>query len=553
MKLGQLAFRKSAQSGQPPIGGAGLMWDPMGMLQRAQHQRLQHGQRASDFAYGPPEAPGFVTGQQAVVGGAQGLLGPLGAMATGFLMPYIQAAAGKAGVDLQEPYQIAYGANPEDAREIARVTGQVMQRQFETTGATVQDVVSAADRQIQEHFGVDLPLEKIRQFPAGAVGNFVQQLSMFFPEIQTILSASDPRFISDLSPMVKATYAANNGEFDPNVFRNIIQDFQQTYNKGNFRGVPAQIAMHAVQYAKERGGPGAGMREAVNAAQSANAFVQSGLAPSFGEALTLINEVDPSGGLKNPTRAIRYASQLNEMAKRGFVDRKHIYEAARVAKQQGLPIRAAMTAVAGGGRARTMVRGPRGSEIAETAASTMARMGESDTMKLLAAAHQQSPKARGLIERALETGDNRLLDRVIQQAQQSPRLMASKNQVDASYLINRMDPNMLRGQVMSDVRRFAAQTGSRDLQRIIARPEELQRRLRTRDFTGLDPQAVRYLSEGGPTGGRLGAAAMTFAEPFSVTTDFDRYYKPPKRLGRPFPEMAPSGPPVTQRFEPTKR
>jgi len=553
MRLGKFAFGKSAQYQGAPVGGAGMMWNPMGMLQQAHQQRLQHGQRSSDFAYGPPAAPGFVTGQQAAVGGAQAVAGSIGALIMGVAMPYIQSVAGEAGVDLHQPYQIAYGANPADAREIARVTGQVMQRQFETTGASVQGLISTLDEQVEKNFGIELPLEEIRHLPAGAVGNFVQQLSMFVPEIQTVLSTMDPRYISDLSPMVKATYVANNGEFDPNVFRNVVQDFQQSYNKGQFRGVPAQIAMHAVQYAKERGGPGAGMREAVNAAQSANAFVQAGLAPSFGEALTLVNEVDPTGGLINPTRAIRYASQLNEMAKRGFVDRKHIFEAARVARQQGLPIRAAMTAVAGGGRARTMVRGPRGSELAETAASTMARMGESDTMRLLAAAHQQSPRARGLIERALETGDNRLLDRVIQKAQQSPRLMASKTHVDPSYLINRMDPNMMRGQVMSDVRRFAAQTGSRDLQRLVNRPEELQRRLRTHDFTGLDPQAVRYLSEGGPTGGRLGAAAMTFADPFGTESDLSRYHKPPKRLGLPFPEMKPSGPPVTQRFDPVER
>lgn len=540
MRLGKLALRKLAQL--PDLQG-GMMSD------------IRQGQYPSQVSTGPSaqQLQGMTTGAGLVQGGLQSALGDVGGLAGMFLQPYLPALSKYIGVDLTKPLQYAYGGDPDAFVEQQRAVESAMQAQMQNQGETASKVLGGALEFMKDKWGVNTaPVKQIlSNMPPAQVGMFMQSLSGAFPQINTLMSRLDPGFISDFSPIVKATRLRNNNKFDPKVFNQTLGDFQRSFQRGEFEGVPAQVAMNAMTYAIENYGGSATPEMAANVAQAADAYVRSGLAPSFGEAITLVEAIDPQGKTAiDPSKAIGYANYLDNLAEQGFVNKEHIYQAAQYARQKGISPITAMTGVAQGGRVKRQLGGG-GDAYADAAADTMARAGQSDNIKLLAAMHQAGSRGqRNAIENAMKSGDARKMFQLVQRARYNPELMQKRHYVDTGSFLNEMgtrNPRLLQGFATQEMQDIAKRTGNRQLQGLLADPTELRKRLRTKDFSGLNTGTLKAISAEGPYQGRLAATALSSSPaalkgkrliaPKTPVTP-----KTPERFGLQHPTSAPAAP-----------
>lgn len=570
MKLGALAV-KTAQAAKAIPNLQGAASAPQGLLGRmaaaAQRTHGLHGRRDSRYALGPTQSQqgGFVTGQQGVMEAILSTLGPFGLIAYQYLQPQINSFAQQTlGLDLSEPYQIGYGGSLPAAREQLRVTQELMSQQAANRGQIVKqfaDIAAEKAFEFLNQVGLNVP-EDFKENTKGwlknlspqQAGMFVQQLGMVIPEVNTVMSRVDPSFISDFSPLVHATRLRSGGRFNEEVFRDTLERFNMAYQSGQFPGVPAQVAMNAMDYAIEAMGDQANTAHAANIAKVANDLVQRGLAPSFGAAMALAGSIDQTGGALEPNKVRRYAAYLDQLATRGGIDKNHIYEAARYAQQKGTSIGAAMSAVGAGGRIRADIRGQAGEQLGDVAAATMAGLGSSDNMKLLAAVYETDPKGRRLIAEAIKEGDAKTLAGIAQRARFSSKFMSLRNSADSNELANMMainNPRMLEAMAVFNAQQSAR--GNRELHQLLSNRKELVQRLRERDFTGLNPLTVRALKA---RGGSLPAAALLQDKELRRSLRRgERLRQPamedpevPKRLGFGYPTDAPPDRETRQRF-----
>jgi hypothetical protein len=530
---------KVAEEQQLPPGMAGQM--PRGLIQRALEAHtaeMQEG-RFPTFAQPGPHAGaarGLVTANQGLMEALMSFLGPMGAAAGMLGMPYIQQIANKYGIDMNQPFQYGYGGNPQAFAEQQAVSRMLMQYQMQGSGQAASRIMEATSDVLRTYLGDKATgvTDWIASLDPGQLGMFMQQLSIFFPQIQSIMSRVDPSFISDFSPLVKSMYRETGGKFDPAVLKRNVDEFNAAYKSGAFGAVPAQIAVHSMDFAKENLGPRAATVNAANYARAADAFVKHGLANSFGEAMAMVEASAPGEAAFNPERAIAYASYLDGLARQGMVDRKMIQGAAQYAQQNNTSMGAAVNAVLMASRVRSRVGGREGQRYADMAAQAISGAAKSTSMKLLAAAYEGDKKARTYIDRAIEQGDTAALNKLSRKLRNNPRAISRAQFADSDAFVNRLSmgaPGILDSFVRGEVQRAAS--GNKQLQSLLANKAELARRMKTRDFSGLSDKTVEALSRGG---GRLGAVALS-------TGGLPEYYKPTTakdlastRLGMQFPK-----------------
>jgi hypothetical protein len=550
--LGQLAVFKLAQQelAQQELPQLPQQQSsPLGLGNLFQH--IQEGHQTS-FAgagsplsrnYGPPPkaSGGFMTGQQAVLGGMQAVGGDLGAIAGMFGMPFITSFASKMGIDLNKPFQYGYGGNSELFRETQEINAAVNGHRLSNNSATLKKISAALIDVVRKSMGEGPNTDKVAEFIEGLnpanLGMFIQSATMVFPELQTILYTVDPGFISDFSPLVKSTYIDGDGKFNVDVFNNKVNEFNKVYSSGAFEDIPAQIAMHAVHHSKEELGKGATIKDAVNYAKAANSLVKNQLAPDFGSAMGIVSAIDSSGATaKNPNKVIAYSNYLNDMVRKGGLDPRFIGQAAQVAKENGISIGVALNAVTMGSRARKSVGGASGSVQADIATNAITGLANTTEMKLLAAAYQGDARARKVIDKAIDTGDRNTLNSIMRSLQRNPRAMVEAQRVDASGLATEIayrNPAVMDSFVAGQLDQVVGR--NQELASLVRNKSELARRIKSQDYTGLSSSTRQALRS---YGGRLGAVALSLPD----RKDMRRLSPPskpldvmPTRLGLSYP------------------
>lgn len=534
---------KFAQMGQEPQG----LYD---RLENATVDEMQGGRFPSFNTYGPHggAGKGLVSANQAVVEGLTSALGPIGGLVGMVGMPYIQQFANKLGIDMNQPLEYGYGGDPEAFAEQQAISASLMREQMLSGGRSSQKIISALSRVLKDTFGDKAA--GITDFLSGLdpshLGMFLQTLSSFVPQIPVIMSRIDPGFMMDFKPITDVMYMKTGGKFDPAVLEQTITGFREAYNNGYFGKIPAQLAANSLAFATENLGPHVSYTNAANYAKAASTLVSRGLAPSFGEALVMADAMAPgSQAAFSPGIVEGYANYLDAMARRGMVDRRMISEAAKYATKNGLSMGAAMNAVIMGANVRQKMRGAEGKTYADLAANAVAEAGQSTHMKILAAAYEGDKKARQYIDRALASGDVGALNKLSRRLSNDPRVIERAQFTDANFLVDRMatqSPKLLDSFVQGEVRRAAGQ--NKELAALLASPDKLAARLKTRDFSGLSTDTVRALKA---NGGRLGAVALSTGAPLPS------YYKPvgaprleSRRIGLPYPELQPIPKPEIQ-------
>lgn len=542
-KLGRQRV-KSAQTQRPPPG-------LLGQLGQARQSNLQSGRFSSPYVTGPSpgQQQGFTTPSQMIAGGAHSLLGQAGGAITGLGMLGAQAA----GIDIpQTLYQTSYGGNVGEMRDQMAANEAMMGAQVSSRGKSAQRLINAVVDKMGDK-GVDLGF--LKDIPAQQAGMFLQGLAPVLPELEGIIAALDPSYVTDFSPLIKMTRLTNEGRFDQKTFNQVRQQFDQAYQQGAFGNVPKQIAMHSIAKAAERGAGGENLiPHARNISRAANSFVQAGLAPNFGAAMGLATSMSPNVET-DPTKAITFASRLDNLARKGAISREMISNAAQVAAKQGLNPAAAMLAVAKSGRLRGQL-GSAADEYAGAAVNALSQFQRSPRAAVLSAAYATDEKARNTIDRAIASGDVSRLNSLYEKLGRNPRLLrtASQNPDLISHFTGRMmmaNPRVYEGLAQSSIMEEAGK--SRALRRVLGRRsgrDEIIRRLRTKDFTGEAGRAILETGKGNIAsllmmdpmrGGRVDATKATsdFLEPEAG-----------ERLGLGFPERTPAPEPLN-RFAPT--
>jgi len=369
---------------------------------------------------------------------------------------------------------------------------------------------------------------------ADAVGSVLQYIIPSFPELGTILSRIDPSFISDFSPLVQATYQANGGEFDETIFNRMHSQFQKTYASGAFGNVPAQVAMHATAFASQQGVPEGQLSSAsTNLAQAADSIVNAGLAPDFGAALQLAHSLGGREVVLDPNRVQQRVAQLDNLARRNGISRDQMVAAGQLAAKEGLDPGSVMESVAMGARVSQSL----GAQGAAAATDALASFQQQHRPRVLEAARRTNAQFRAQIDRALAAGNEQALDAVYRAARSNPAVveMAQDPSLGAAFVGHAGQKGMGVNQLIRGEMRDAVR-GNAEAQKLMANPQELTRRARTNDWTGLTPETQRLFTSKGNTFAATALAVNPSQAERGRRPGMVAKPEPVTRLGLPYPK-----------------
>ena len=546
MRLGQLArLTKTAQEGAPQQGAPASL---VGMFEQLNHQRMQGGE------YGSQLTPGFAgrqapqsTGGQLGVQMLQSLFGEMGAGLGGLALPILAPLVKQQfGIDLMAPIQTGYGGDPGASREAFAATQAMMAAQLSSRRDLVVHLSQELGERL-ESMGIlsqlgmtkDSIADMVEGMDPQTFGSMFQQVAAALPEVTTVLTQLDPSFIADFTPFATQAMLQNGGKFDNRLFQRDVQDFKQAFAAGQFGRVPAQLAAHSVAFAAETFGPQATIAHAANAAQVADQFVRAGLAGTFGGAMALAKQVDPTGRfITDPQQITNYVQYLSTMSQKGMVNPQQIAQGAELAAKEGISPAMAMSIIARSGNLRTELGSAVADKFTSDAAKAYAGLQQTGQVDALARAYQNDRHARQSIDRAMQQGDMGRLTRLANQAARNPRLQGMK--ADTSSFMNRLsvtNPNLLEGmmaqQIEGGMRSLPASVRSR-LSRVLADKQRLGEAVATSDYTGIRDPRVRQLLQNRPD---LVAAALSVDQ--SALRRGSRF-RAARRVGR--PDMQPVQP-----------
>lgn len=578
-RLGQLA--KQAQD--PYMNPMGQTYGSIvSGVQQGQQQNVRHAQlpQAPRYGFGDQSrGQGFLTGQ-GIAGSAlndifgQGL-GPILGMVG---MPWLTKHLESAGIDMQQPLQTGYGGSPEVAREQAAIGQQLMMEQLKNQPGVLAEVsrtVGAKAGELAQQMGLGEEGAGAIKAMGDQLGRLVESnpitaamvmmpLAQQFPALHQLFIASDPEFVTDFSPLVRAAYARSGGDGQKAaaLIPELSQNFFEQYRSGRFGDVPSQVAMAGMAHTMEELGPNATWDQIGNVAQAAHAFTMSGLAPTFGSALSMMDVSDPNGVARDPSQAINVAAFADQAARSGQVSREQLGAAAQMAQQQGINPMRAISYVMAGGQARGAVGGAAGNRMGGAATDTMSNLGNSTAVRTLAAIHEMGGKGREAVERAIASGDMGSVNKLVQKARRMPQVMRRINNVNSEQFLDiaaGANPASMQMLAYNDLQqglkqRFGGGRVSPAMKRVMSSPDELARRVRENDWSGLSAREAKTF-RGGSFGDRITGTMLTgdwqsrkpHQTPRAPTPE------PVSRLGRNFPTKpeAAAAPVTTKPFKPT--
>lgn len=523
--LGRLALvQKRAGAAPAPAG----FFDQLGQLQQQQIA----GARAPGQGQLPVGDPGGVmTGQQVAVGGLQSMFGSAGALAGAAAVPILGPKLQQYGIDLMKPWRVGYGSD-EAANEHLQISGAMMGPQLQAMGASAKAIL----RKVSEYVPF-ISHEWVDGLPEQGAGQFLAVLAPVVPEIQTVMRAIDPNFMADFSPVVRATYAMNDGRFDQQLFQQTLDNFNRAYASGAFsnrytgKHIPKDVAVNALSVAAERGLRGQALiRGAANLATGADALIEKGLAPNFGAAMALaeqlgetpvslperrrptlkptrrsdafgrapslkFGQVKQADVLSDPAPVVRWANKIDSMARRGMIDKSQLYQAAQVAMQNGVDVATALTAVGMAGRVKKALGGGQaGAYAANVVANTMQKFQQSGQVQDLAVLWSNT-KYRDRVMKAVASNNQEELARLQNIVRQNPHLRELRNPQTAAQftrMVVGQNPSAFRGMVQSQLHEAAGK--NTQLKSFLGDQKALVRYMRTGDARGLSFESQKMLA-----------------------------------------------------------
>ena len=505
MSLGAHLRKLGQQQQQQPPGGL------LAMLRASGDRRLQTGRAPGTGPLPHETAAGAVTNPAEMgVGLLQSLLGDMGT-APALLIPFIaQPLREYAGIDILAPMRVSPEGSSAQARKVMQINEQLSMYQMQQNAELATNIVDAALKGVEtlnerlfSRMGISIPTEELSEWmrnrdPA-TLGQIYGQLAATVPEVGAALSALDPSYIADFTPMVRQNMLDNNGEFNPQQFHSDMAQFRQLYDQQLFGGLPAQWALEAVGFTRTHLGRGANTAHARNVALAAESLKEAGLADTYGGAMVLAQQMGGQELFTNPARVQRNAAYLARMADRGLVDPQQLGKAANMAAQYGMHPSTAMAFVAQAGMSQAELGTATAEQFAEPSMESYRALQDSTGAQALAQATQWDRGYRRQFERALERGDVRRLDQLARRAERDPRRQ-QWGEGDASRLfgeISSADPQLLSGVMSMAVERGMQRMPahlSRQMSRVLRDPAQV-RRLAEGDFSQVDPRLGRMLQQ----------------------------------------------------------
>jgi len=452
----------------------------------------------------PQNFEGQTSGGQLLSGLMTSILGETGGAVTGIMLPFLNPMLRERGIDLQNPYEL-YPSGSTAQRNISLQKLKAAQSVLlENNGDAVKQVAAKSSDKLLEILGKMVPGGLPASARAGVqqwinsssptnLGMTLQMIGAAVPELKsTMASFGPPGFLLDPTPLANAMLARNKGVWNDNDFQSMYQQYNKAYQSGAFKGVPGQFAVAAIQHAAEQGAQDP-VSAGANLSSAARSFQESGAAPEFGDALQLATQIDPNS-INDPTKAVRYAQWIGQNSGSGYVNPLDYAAAARMSREQGIPLAAAMSSVSQGRRAQDAYRlNPTvGAQASQEAAGAYSRGGMSPTLKLLQAAMGTDDNLGLQIDAAMKRGDGATLHSLAMQAARNPVIRRNARGADPSQLMSKMDPDAYKTVMQRDAQDFAARTGNPQLQRLFQNNGRLDLAMKG-NLKGLNYNTVQFL------------------------------------------------------------
>ncbi len=485
----------------------------------AQQQLSQRGAPAGGYTAGYRQGGGGATTIPAQVGqAASAAFGPEAGAIISMLTMLGRGPLAAQGIDITKPYESEYGGTADDTREAHAVSQATMVPYQVEAGQSAGRLINGLDQMATKMFGpraAGMASAVWNMIPGGDQGKgmFVSQIAQAVPEIGDMMSRMDPRLITDLTPLVDATYLRNGGRFNAQDFQQLHQTFVQMRDNGQLGNVPAQVSMHAVPFAIKHIGPQVSAGQIAGLSRMAHEAQQMGFGSTYGASLDIL---DSFGGLsdaaKNPGGTLQYLGQLKERFRAAGLDPAQVEEMSRLAKSKGIPVRTMIEGHVGSTEAAKLFRdNPMQQQAMVNAANdTYANLNNSDSLKALAVMSQKSPRWKSVIDKAIASGNGRSINQLASQAMRDPtnwRLMQSADTSSIAQALSNT-PGASSEMIEGEAQRFAKNTNNLELGRLLANRKEMTRRLQKQDYSGLSARTVEALSAKGRFGGRLGASFL---------------------------------------------
>ncbi len=526
--LGRLALQqKRAGDASEPVQPPGFF----GQLGQIHQQQAAGAKPAGQSPLPIGNVGGVMSGQQVAIGSLHSIFGQTGAALGASAMPIIGPQLKQYGIDLMKPWRVGYGSDSA-AAEHAQISGAMMGPQLEAMGASAKAVLGKVAKHVPF-----ISEDWVKSIPEQGAGLFLAVLAPVVPEIQTVMKAIDPNFMTDFSPIVRATYAMNDGRFDQQLFQSTLEDFNRAYSRGQFRNkytnkpIPKDVAVNAMSVAAERGLRGAGLTQAAsNLATAADALIERSLAPNFGAAMALaeqlgespvslptksrpslrptrrsdafgrspglkFGQVKQADALSDPAHVVRWAEKIDNMARRGMIDKGQLYQAAQVAMQNGVDVATAITAVGMAGRVKKVLGGgSAGAYAANMVANTMQKFQQSGQVQDLAVLWSNT-KHRDRVMQAVANNDQREIARLQNIVKQNPHLRQLRNPQTAAMftrMVVSQNPSAFRGMVGAQMDEAVGK--NKELKSFLGDRGALIRYMRTGDARGLSFDSQKMLA-----------------------------------------------------------
>ena len=503
---------------------------------------LQHGitQRLTPSRYSPAHrapASNVVSTGQLGLGAVGTAFGEDAQAIVAALMPIITPIAKEYGIDLGKTFAVGTAPPRSQVQEHSQITSRLMQQQLaenatafrslaenigNMTGSFLDMVPVGDDGKAQLAGFKNAVINRIQSAPPEVIGTVAQGFMQAIPEFQVWVQATMPEMVFDYTPLVDLTYQQNGGEWSDDLFLRNVRESDRAYAK-DF--APAGYAskqdmLYAAQVASEMTGRASFSPSAtLNVMNSAQAFRAAGMADSFGDALEVAKAIAPDAA-RNPNAAIQQASWINAQSRKFGINPKEYTQAASIARDRGIPLSTAMSALTYGRRMEQQLKGTPQAYQADLAAETLTTMNRSEAGKILQAAVQAGKLSpEGARQIASSAHSPQRLQARLKTLLRDPTVSATWRQADATPIVSGMDPEALARLNASEAHnRLARSPGGARLQKMLSDPGR-SAMLAKGVYTGLKPQEINLLQSA--TGRKLMSALQASRLPSATPKRLD--------------------------------
>jgi hypothetical protein len=314
-----------------------------------------------------------------------------------------------------------------------------------------------------------------------------------------------PRVAMSMQPIQDAVLMATGGVPDPVLLDKFFKKFQAWSDKNMQPGgafnrdgviIPKQAQLETMAFA-QRYAPELSETELTNLASNSSKLMSTFGTKSYGQALLMAQQLGVSKYAKDPASLDRFLTHTQEMVGRGGKAIEDLAGASEIALKTGQNIHAVMaSATHTAAISRAFAGLPNAAQLANTWAEAAGRLQTSKTGALFAAA-LQSPRLAAMANKARETGDPQLMQRVLTMARRDMATVQMSRRVTPMQVSNALSGNAAPALMAAGATMLAKRSG-----------------LNARDMKLLsDPKFVNDLVSGEkPVMGQLSKAAQRYIQ-----------------------------------------